>query len=141
VSASPLDRSGRFLAYAIFAPQNEARLLAALQEELARALKDGFTATELKDAKAGWLQSRQVSRSQDGALAGTLASWAFVGRTLAWDEAFEKQVSALTTEQVSAALRRHLDPARLTIVTAGDFAHAVAAPATPTAPATPAAGK
>jgi zinc protease len=131
LSASPLDRSGRFMAYAIFAPQNEARLLEALQDELARALRDGFTEGELKDAKAGWLQSRQVNRSQDAALAQTLATWAFVGRTLAWDEALERKVAALAPGEILAAMRRHLDLSRLTIVTAGDFAHAGAASPAP----------
>ena len=45
---------------------------AALRDELARALKDGFSATELAQGKAGLLSFRQLSRSQDGALAGTL---------------------------------------------------------------------
>jgi zinc protease len=128
IMARPLDRSGRFMVYAIFAPQNEARLLAALREELARALEGGFTEAELKDARSGWLQGRQVGRAQDGSLAQTLATWAFVGRTLAWDEALERKVAALTPADIQAAMRRHLDLGRLTVVTAGDFAHAGAAP-------------
>jgi len=139
LSASPLDRSGRFMAYAIFAPQNEKRLLTALDEELKRALQDGFTEAELKDAKAGWLQSRQMARSQDGGLAQSLATWSYLGRTLAWDEAFERKVAALGPADVQAAMKRHLDLAKLTVVTAGDFAHAAAAPAAPGAPAAPAA--
>ena len=136
LTASPLDRSGRFMAYAIFAPQNEAKLLAALNEELARALKDGFTDAELRDAKAGWLQSRQMARSQDGGLAQALATGSFLGRTLAWDEALEKKVSALGAADVQAAMKRHLDFAKLTVVTAGDFAHAAATPAAQAVPAT-----
>jgi len=134
LSASPLDRSGRFMAYAIFAPQNEAKLLAALREELERALTDGFTEAELKDAKAGWLQSRQMARAQDGGLAQSLATWSYLGRTLAWDEALEKRVTALAPAEVQAAMRRHLDLAKLTVVTAGDFARAAPGQAA-TAPA------
>ena len=40
-----------------------------MREELERARKDGFTADEIAAAKSGWLQGRQVSRSQDGELA------------------------------------------------------------------------
>ena len=121
-SASSLDQAGTFLAVAIYAPQNVARLEVAFNEEIARALKDGFTAEELAAAKSGYLQNRQVSRAQDNGLASTLASYLFLGRTLGWDAEFEKKVAALTPEQVAAAMRRHIDPAKLTIVKAGDFA-------------------
>ena len=65
LQASPLDKSGVFITFAIYAPQNVERLEAAFKEEIARALKDGFTEDEVKAAKSGWLQSRQVSRAQD----------------------------------------------------------------------------
>jgi zinc protease len=34
---------------------------------------------------------------------------------------FEKKIAALTPQQVNAALRRHIDPARLAVVVAGDL--------------------
>jgi zinc protease len=125
--ASALDRSGSFVAFAIYAPENAARLEAAFKEELARALKDGFEAKELEEARSGWLQSRQVSRAQDAALARLLAQDLYLSRTLAWDADLEKKVQALTPADVVSALRRHIDPAKITIVKAGDFAKAGAA--------------
>ncbi len=73
LQASSLDKSGSFLTFAIYAPENAARLEAAFKEEIARVLKDGFEARELEEARSGWLQSRQVSRAQDAALARLLA--------------------------------------------------------------------
>jgi len=131
-SASSLDRSGGFTAYAIYAPQNAEKLEKAFHEEVERAVKDGFTASEAAEAKKGLLQSRQVSRAQDGALARTLAQYLFLDRTFAWDEAVEKKIAALTPEQVSDALRRRIDPAKLTVMKAGDFGKT-----TPTAEAAP----
>ena len=61
LSASPLDASGAFTAFAIYAPQNAARLEAAFREELARVLGEVFAAKEVAEAKSGWLQSRQIS--------------------------------------------------------------------------------
>jgi zinc protease len=122
VQASPLDKAGSFTAFAIYAPQNEAKLEAAFQEELARVLKDGFEAKEIAEAKSGWLQSRQVTRAQDAALARTLSTDLYISRTLAWDAAFEKKVEALTAEQILAAMRKYIDPSKITIVKAGDFA-------------------
>ncbi|MEN3334592.1 MAG: zinc protease [Blastocatellia bacterium] len=127
LQASPLDKSGIFVTFAIYAPQNVERLEAAFKEEIALALKDGFTEDEVKAAKSGWLQSRQVSRAQDAELAGKLSSNLFLNRTLAWDDAFEKKVTALTPAEIVAALRRHLDPSKITIIKAGDFAKAKAA--------------
>ncbi|MCX6618524.1 MAG: pitrilysin family protein [Acidobacteria bacterium] len=120
--ASPLDKSGTFVTYAIYAPQNAAKLEAALKEEIERALKDGFTANEVKAAKSGWLQSRQVSRSQDPELAGRLSEYLYIDRTLARDAELDKKVEALTPEQILAAMRRHIDLAKLSVFKAGDFA-------------------
>src|SRR5262249_29530348 len=122
MTASAQDKNGMFTANAIYAPQNVTKLEAAFKEEIARVLKDGFTDDEVAAAKSGYLQSRQVSRSQDAELAGKLASYRFPGRTLAWDADFEKKIAALTREQIVQALRRFIHPAKLTIVKAGDFA-------------------
>jgi len=123
VGAGTLDTSGTFIAYAIYAPQNVRRLETAFHEEIARMLRDGFTATEVQQAKEGWLQSREVGRAQDQQLAGMLMSYLFYHRTLAYDADLDRRVAALTPEQVNAAMRRFLDPAKFTIVEAGDFAH------------------
>ena len=124
LNASSLDKNGRFTGNAIYAPQNVAKLEAAFNEEIERALKDGFTADEVKAAKSGWLQSRQVSRAQDNELAGRLANYLFLNRTLTWDAELEKKIDALTPEQIVTAMRRHIDPKKLTIIKAGDFAKA-----------------
>jgi zinc protease len=123
-SAGALDKRGSFMANAIYAPQNAAKLEAAFKEELARALKDGFTAEEVKNAKSGWLKSRLVSRGQDNELVIALASGLYLDRTLVWDAEMEKKIDALTPEQILAAMRKHIDPAKITIVKAGDFAKA-----------------
>ena len=128
LNVSALDQWGRFTATAIYAPQNAERLEAAFKEELARMLKDGFTADEVAQAKSGWLQARQVSRAQDSELASRLNQYLFLGRTLAWDEELERRMGALTPEQVNAAMKRHIDPSRLVIVKSGDFAKNAAGP-------------
>ncbi|HET8714702.1 MAG TPA: pitrilysin family protein, partial [Holophagaceae bacterium] len=135
-AAPSLDPAGSWTAYAIYNPGVADKLEAAFKEELARAVRDGFTAEELAFAKQAILQSREVGRTSDPGLAGKLSGDLFVGRTMAFDAAFEAKVQALTLDQVNAALRAHLDPARLTIVKAGDFAKAAqAAKAAPAAPA------
>jgi zinc protease len=128
LSASPLDKSGTFLVFAICAPQNAGKVVAAFKDELAKALKDGFSDDELKMGKAGWAQSRRVGRAQDRALAGTLAGYLYLDRTMAWDAELERKVEALTADQVVAALRKYIDPARISFVKAGDFAKTAKGP-------------
>jgi zinc protease len=122
VGATIFDRAGGWNAQAIAAPQNIDKVEAALREEIDKALKDGFTDAEIGKAKSGWVQQFAQNRAQDQALASRLLSHLDSGRTfVVWDKAFEARVLALTPETVRAALRKYLNPAKLTIVKAGDF--------------------
>jgi zinc protease len=97
------------------------KLEAVFNEELAKVLKEGFTEDEIAKAKQAWLEQRRVSRAEDSSIASTLLSRERWERTMLWDEKLEAAVSALTARQVNEALRRHLDPAALSIVKGGDF--------------------
>lgn len=123
-NASALDNTGTFTANAIYAPENIQRLEKAFQEELDKALNEGFTAEELEAAKNGWLQSQNVSRSQDPQLAGTLDQYLFLNRTMQYQADLESKIKALTPDQIKMAMKKHIDPSKLIIIKAGDFAKA-----------------
>jgi zinc protease len=106
---------------AIFAPQNLAKVEAAFKQEIARALKDGFTAQELAEGKKGLLAFRRLSRAQDRNLAGALASNLDLGRTFEVSAQVDRALEQLTLEQVNAALRKHLRPDSFLSAVAGDF--------------------
>jgi zinc protease len=129
VAADSFYPRGSFGAFAIYAPQNRARLEAAMSDEMHRAFADGFTAEEVEAGKKGFLQARQLARSNDDALAGRLVSYLVLGRTFAWDEDLERKIAALTPEAIVDAMRRRIDPAKLSFVKAGDFAKVAAAAA------------
>jgi zinc protease len=120
-TASQLDEVGSFNISAIFAPQNKARVESAMREELARALKEGFTPEEVETAKRGLLEARRLARTNDGSLSGRLATYLFLDRSFAWDVDFERRIAALAPADVQAALKRNLDPAKLAVSKAGDF--------------------
>ncbi len=107
---------------ALYAPENLGRLRTGVQEELERALRDGFTPAEVAAAKDGVLQQRRLSRSQDAGLAGGLADQAYLGRTFAYSGEIDKAIEALTPEQVNAAFRRYIKPDAFAAFFAGDFA-------------------
>jgi zinc protease len=120
-SSSALDEAASFRVGSIFAPQNRERVERAIREELERAVREGFSAAEVEAGRRSVLEARRLARSQDRALANRIGHYLFVKRTFAWDVDFESKIAALTPEQVNAALRRHIDPARLSVVVAGDL--------------------
>ena len=116
-----IDRNSMWQASAIFAPQNRPKVEAAFREEVARALKDGFTAKELAEGQASLLNYRQLSRSQDGSVAFALANNLYLGRTFALAARVDAAIGQLTLEQVNAALRKYVTPDKFVSVFAGDF--------------------
>jgi zinc protease len=120
--ASSREPVARWLGYAIYNPTNVGKLEAAFREVLASANTGGFGKEELEDGRKAWLQNREISRTQDGALAGKLSNYLDLGRTMAFDADIDRRVQALSVEQVNAAFRKYLDPAQLSVVKAGDFA-------------------
>ncbi len=106
---------------AIFAPQNVAKVEAAFREELARALKEGFSAQELAEGKRGLLAFRRLSRAQDRNLASALATNLDLNRTFAVSARVDDALSKLTLEQVNAALRKYVKPESFVTAVSGDF--------------------
>jgi len=107
-----------------FAPQNLAKVEAAWKEELTKSLRDGFTATELTEARNGLLNARRLNRAQDDGLAGALVSNLYLGRRFADAQRVDDAIAALTVEQLNAAWRQHIDPAKAVWAWGGDFAAA-----------------
>lgn len=133
--SSPLGRddAGFLSIQAIAAPENADKAEAALREELARLVRDGITAEELKTAINDTLTRRRQDRASDGNVATNLARNLYMNRTMAWIEGIEAKIRALTVEDVNAAIRKRIKPETLTVFAAGDFAKAAAKPATPPA--------
>jgi zinc protease len=114
------ERLAAFSIGGIAAPQNVAKAEQALREELDRARREGFTAAEVDDAKKGLLQARLLNRSQDPVVASAWISNLDLGRTFEFSKQFEERLRAVTPEQVNAAFRKYIDPAKMTFVIAGD---------------------
>jgi zinc protease len=115
------EEAAMWLAVAISAPQNAAKVQALMREELNRVLTEGFTEAELKLAKQAWKQGVDVDRSKDAGLAKHLVEQLGKTRKLADDVSEEAAYSALTLAQVNAALRAHLKTDQLSVISAGDF--------------------
>ena len=121
LSAAALDEAGVFGVASIYAPQNRERVEKAIREEIARALADGFSDAEVAAARHGLLEARRLARTQDRSIIARLGTYLFIGRTFAWDAEFERRIAALSAAEVRDALRRHIAPAQLSVLKAGDF--------------------
>lgn len=121
LTAHPIDLRTNLTLFAITNPQNRDRLITVMREEIEKILAEGVSPNELEAAKQGYLQSEQLSRTDDNALAQLLSQTLFVGRTLEFNATQEQKVASLTPQQVKEALLKYIDPKRLLIVTAGDF--------------------
>jgi zinc protease len=94
---------------------------ADFNEELARALKDGFTADEVAKGQEDLARSALRGARGRGSIAKLLINRERWGRTMIWDAKLEAAVAALTPQQVNDAFKRHVDPAAISIVKGGDF--------------------
>jgi zinc protease len=133
---SAWDERASFNITAISNPKNVPRVETAVQEELSRLLRDGVTAEELDQAKAGYLQSRKIGRADDQSLAALLSRLSSRDRTAQFEAELDRKIGALTPAQVDDALRKYIDPSNLIIVTGGDFNRTNAPPETLRTPKT-----
>jgi zinc protease len=124
---SEIDRRGVFSASATAAPQNIAKLEAIFFEEVELARKNGFTAEELKVAKAGLLTSRRQSRSSDNFVVNSWLDRLYLDRNFLEAAELDAKYEAMTLDKVNAAFRKYIDPKKLVVVKAGDFAKFAAA--------------
>jgi len=124
LAAGPIDDSGVFLIFAIFAPENGDPVVEAFQAVLTEVLGDGFADEEIEAAKGGFLDAAQNARASDGTVAGQLNGQLFTDRTFEFTTDQEAAIRALTGDQILNAMRRHIDSTKISVIRAGDFAAA-----------------
>jgi zinc protease len=124
LKVSSFEENSQLHLYAIFAPENLVRVRRGVDEELARALKDGFTEAEVATARNALLQARRIARAQDRVLAGALATQSFLGRT--WDYAakIDTALEKVTAAEANRVLRKYVRADGFAWSAAGEFAKA-----------------
>jgi zinc protease len=127
LQASAQDQRTSFLVQAICNPININKVTTAIAEEIATLLLKGIPQDELATAKQGYLQQQVLARASDRELVSVLCENLTVGRSMKYYADLEKRIAELTSDEVMAAMRSHIDPKKLFIVTAGDFKKSQAA--------------
>src|SRR5690606_34124650 len=82
--ASAYEPNGDWQIYAIFAPENAERLRTAIDSELERVFKEGFSEQEVKDGIDSLLKLRRLARTRDGVLASAWIGYMQSDRSFAW---------------------------------------------------------
>lgn len=121
VTWNPHEANSSWTVWAMFAPDNRAKVETAIDEEVTRALNEGFSAQEVRAGINGLLRFRKLARAQDARLAGSMASHLDLGRTFAHEQRIDDAIRRLEPAQVAAALRRYLLPGQFVTALVGDF--------------------
>jgi len=116
---SPMQVRGPFMINLQTRAELSEGTLKLVQDILADYLKTGPSQQELDDAKRELAGSFPLSTASNASIVGQLGAIGFYNLPLTWLEDFMQQSQSLTTEQVKAALNKHLTTDKLVIVTAG----------------------
>ena len=116
----PLDAAGAFLAGGALNPENAKKGMAAMTEEITRFVTGGVTAAELADAKKGFLSGFERNLSNDPTVVNLLHDGLYLNRTMDYWTKRNAAITALTLDQVNAAIKRRIKPGSLVKITAGD---------------------
>jgi zinc protease len=116
------DKRSSAFVYAIYAPENAAKVQQGFTEEIERFIKDGITKEELETTVNGWVQAQSVARAKDNELADLLETNLYYDRDLTFQKNIEVQVKSLTVDQVNTAIKKYFKTFdKWTVSNAGDF--------------------
>lgn len=121
-AAETLDPAAVFAIVGSTNPVNMAKVRETIVEELKKFLDDGVGEAELNEAKKAYLEEMKVNLAEDAGLASRLGMGLHLSRTFHDRTERMKRIEALTPADIQRAFRRVIDPAKLVIAEAGDFA-------------------
>jgi zinc protease len=102
-------------------PQNAAKAEASLRDELQQLINGALTEEEFQAQRKSFLDQRLLRRGSDATLASLLTNLSDADRTLKFTETLESNIAALKKSDFDAALKKYVDPAKLSSFVAGDF--------------------
>jgi zinc protease len=115
------DKNALFMAFAICAPQNAVKAMAAMLEELNGLLQKGVTAAELTEAKQAYKAQWETQLASDDTVASLLEESLQIGRKLEFYDKLQASVQALSPTQIASTFAKYVKPDALVKVKAGDI--------------------
>ena len=112
---------GVWLADIAVAPSNLGKAMKSAREVIEDYCKNGITEEEVATQKSFFAGNYQVQLATNAGIAQSLAVAEKFGYGPAYLDEFPDRVRRVTREQVNAAIHAHLDPAKLSVIVAGDL--------------------
>lgn len=118
-SFSPMQAQGPFTISVQTRAELSEATLGFVRELLSEYVQHGPTEAELATAKQEFLGSFPLTAASNAAIVGQLGAIGFYDLPLNWLETLMQDVQQLTLEQLNTALRHHIQPDALVVVTVG----------------------
>lgn len=116
-----LDQNGQWFTYAISAPENSAKVHQAFNQEMQRAINQGFKQEELDAAITSFLDTAKVQRGKNQQLAETVRDYIYDDYTIDDEIQIHEKIRQLTLQDVNRVTKKYLSPSSMSVVSAGDF--------------------
>jgi zinc protease len=100
-------------------PENLDRALILCRQVLKDFLESGPTEAELDDERLAWVGGYKVGLATNAGVAMELVKTLLTGQAISRMDLFPNEVLTVGRDTVTQALRRHIDPDRLTVSVAG----------------------
>ena len=112
---------GVWLADVAVAPTNLGKAMKSTREVIENYCRDGITEEEVATQKSFFAGNYQVQLATNAGTALALALAEKFGYGPSYLDEFPDRVGRVTRNEVNAAIRAHLDPAKLSVIVAGDL--------------------
>ncbi len=116
---------GEWRITATFAPAKLEQGITSTKRQLKLWYDNGVTDQELTDRKTDLIGTYKVGLATTDGMAGQLLVTLQRGLDLGWMDDYPRQINALTTQQVNAAIKKHVKPDDLVLIKAGTVPGAV----------------
>lgn len=103
-----------------FAPELLEKGMASTRRQLESWYAQGVTAAELERVKSALIGTFKVSLATTDGLSNALLDAVHRGYDVTFLDEYSKRIAALTLPEVNAAIKKHLQPEKMTIIKAGD---------------------
>jgi len=125
----PLAQPGPFIASLQTRGEQRDEALALLKGEIARFIAEGPSAAELEDARRNLLGGFPLRIDNNAKILENLSMIAFYKLPLDYLDTWRDKMAAVTLAEVKAAVRRHLKPDAMSVITVGRAPPAAKSPA------------
>ena len=104
---------------ATFAPALLDKGIASAKRQLTSWFETGVTSAEVESRKTNLVGTYKVSLATTDGMAGALLAAVHRGYEVSWLDEYPERINALTTEQINAAIKKHLKPDEMVLIKAG----------------------